>query len=274
MRIETDSQHYTDIAEAIREMNGTENTYYPEEMAPAVRAIPQIVADEPKVYHADWICTSSSAVGTALTETLDLPAGKYIVICHTPVSIDQTVDWNSGYLFCLYANGSILTDSIGVINRTYGRYTAYIDLSEDSAVTFCTASSTNIPYVQAWNSRGGMDAIQIQPYYNLHKYSLTEQIIGIWVDNKPLYEKTINVPSLPNSNTLEISTPSNIKEVINFSGYAYRTSTGSIRPLPFAAGGTNDIRLDLENHILRVITYADWTAFGAYITVQYTKTSS
>lgn len=41
MRIETDSQHYTDIAEAIRDMNGTENTYYPEEMASAIRAIPQ-----------------------------------------------------------------------------------------------------------------------------------------------------------------------------------------------------------------------------------------
>lgn len=37
--IQTDSQHYTDIADAIRDQNGTQDVYYPEEMAAAVRAI-------------------------------------------------------------------------------------------------------------------------------------------------------------------------------------------------------------------------------------------
>lgn len=37
--ITTDNQHYHDIADAIREKNGTQNTYKPEQMAAAVRAI-------------------------------------------------------------------------------------------------------------------------------------------------------------------------------------------------------------------------------------------
>lgn len=37
--ITTDSQHYHDIADAIREKNGTQNTYKPSQMAAAVRAI-------------------------------------------------------------------------------------------------------------------------------------------------------------------------------------------------------------------------------------------
>ena len=38
--IQTDSQHYSDIADAIRAKNGTQNTYYPADMAGAISAIP------------------------------------------------------------------------------------------------------------------------------------------------------------------------------------------------------------------------------------------
>lgn len=39
-KVLTDSQHYTDIADAIRAKNGTENTYKPSEMAVAIEALP------------------------------------------------------------------------------------------------------------------------------------------------------------------------------------------------------------------------------------------
>ena len=36
----TDTQNYSDIADAIRAKNGTANTYTPSQMAPAILAIP------------------------------------------------------------------------------------------------------------------------------------------------------------------------------------------------------------------------------------------
>lgn len=44
-KIVTDSQHYTDIASAIREKNGTETTYKPSEMASAIQGIQSGGAD-------------------------------------------------------------------------------------------------------------------------------------------------------------------------------------------------------------------------------------
>lgn len=44
-KIVTDSQHYTDIANAIREKNGTETTYKPSEMAEAIQGIQSGGAD-------------------------------------------------------------------------------------------------------------------------------------------------------------------------------------------------------------------------------------
>ena len=38
-RVMTDSQHYTNIANAIREKNGSSNTYLPSQMAGAIRAL-------------------------------------------------------------------------------------------------------------------------------------------------------------------------------------------------------------------------------------------
>ena len=105
-------------------------------------------------------------------------------------------------------------------------------------------------------------------------YSEEEREVGVWTDGKPLYQKTINAGALPNSTYKELTTPQNIENLINASGYAYSiTQTGYYRTLPFAAGGTNDIRVDLSNNILRIQTFSAWTNYNAIITIQYTKTT-
>lgn len=194
------------------------------------------------IVNVDKICDYQAIARWTTGETshldhLALPTTSSSDIARS--SIETTVDTTNIYIRCGYDRSS---------------------LSADYTIRY--TKTTDVPGSGTW----GTDGVPMAHYDG------TERIIGTWF-GETLYQKTINVPSLPNYNTLQISTPSNIKEVINFSGYAYRTSTGSFRPLPFAAGGTNDIRLDLENYVLRVVTYADWTSYGAYITVQYTKTT-
>ena len=105
-----------------------------------------------------------------------------------------------------------------------------------------------------------------------HTYSTTEHIVGTWIDGKPIYEKTINCGSLPNNTSKNVARLSDIDLLIDMRGFAY--TTGNFRPLPFAGGGNNDIRVDYIMGDLRIVTFSDWSSYTGYVTLQYTKATS
>ena len=105
-------------------------------------------------------------------------------------------------------------------------------------------------------------------------YSTEETCIGTWIDGKPLYQKTINTGNLPNNGSINLTTPNNLKLIIDAWGVIYNVNDNSYqRLLPFSAGGGNDIRVDINLGTLRIVTFADWTAYQGYLTIQYTKTT-
>lgn len=110
-------------------------------------------------------------------------------------------------------------------------------------------------------------------------YSKNEQKIGVWIDGKSLYQKTIYISQLPNSSVLEIDpNVNNLYEIIYLNGYCapinksdYPLST--TRPLPNADSGINAIRTDSQNGNVRVITYSDWSTYRGWLIIRYTKTT-
>ena len=105
-------------------------------------------------------------------------------------------------------------------------------------------------------------------------YSTEEQKIGTWIDGKPLYRKVINELTLPSNSTKEYDTTSlNIETIVKLYGIAYYKNGQLARPLPFAADTTNQIRLDVENKKLRLITYSNWVQYPTIIFIEYTKTT-
>lgn len=103
-------------------------------------------------------------------------------------------------------------------------------------------------------------------------YSLTEQVIGTWIDGKPLYERTINCGALGNG-THNIETLT-VEEVKFIKGFVVDPNDASyMRPLPFPADSANTIRVDVQNNVLRIITFSSWSGYSAYLTIQYTKTT-
>lgn len=106
--------------------------------------------------------------------------------------------------------------------------------------------------------------------YAVH-YSETEHVIGTWIDGKPLYEITIDGGALPSGTSKTITTPANIKRVIDFEGVAYNDADD--RPLPFSANNNNEIRVDRAQGVLRIITFATWNGYSFYLTIRYTKTT-
>ena len=139
-----------------------------------------------------------------------------------------------------------------------------VNLSNPSDNQVLVYDATNQEWVNANQSGGG----------NYHQYSTTEQVIGEWIDGKPIYEITIDCGTLPNATSSPITTPSNIKYITRYEGFCYsNTDVTYQRPIPLAAGGANDIRVDLTAGTLRIVTTADWRTYKGYVTIQYTKTT-
>lgn len=100
-------------------------------------------------------------------------------------------------------------------------------------------------------------------------YSTSEVVIGEWL-GKPLYRKVIEFGALPN-NTYKVvnSNISNVDKIINTNGIAIRSDKTTL-PIPY----TNNIELYItSSQQVSITTTSDRSAFNAYITIEYTKTT-
>ena len=73
------------------------------------------------------------------------------------------------------------------------------------------------------------------------KYSTTEQVVGEWIDGKPIYQKTIDCGGLPNKSTKDVSIGvTDLKFIIEVNCVAKSTSIsgGRLLPIPFARTDT------------------------------------
>ena len=111
-------------------------------------------------------------------------------------------------------------------------------------------------------------------------YSTDEQIIGSWIDGKPLYQKTVS-GTMPNStDTVAINHGiSNFGVLVELSAVAYNENTGAKSILPIVGDGYNNgytkqSIISIENTALYLRNYGiDKSSMTAYITLRYTKTT-
>ena len=106
-----------------------------------------------------------------------------------------------------------------------------------------------------------------------HHYSTNETVIGTWISGKPLYEKTINFGSIPNSSTKEVDhNISNLGMVVGFEGMMMNTDGVTFETLP--SGENSNFRIQINATKIKIITSASWVAWtNSYITLKYTKTT-
>lgn len=103
-------------------------------------------------------------------------------------------------------------------------------------------------------------------------YSTTEQVIGTWVDGKPLYQKTYDFGALPNNATKTLSSGLADANVVRMEGIAI-SGNGFTTTIPHPEiGGNGDIQIDfLATKEIRILTNTDYSGFTGYVTLQYTK---
>lgn len=122
------------------------------------------------------------------------------------------------------------------------------------------------------------DGSQFQPVI----YSTTEREIGVWIDGKPLYEKTQYISALPSSVDEWVNYPhgiSNFDRLISVSATAYNSDVPQQFNIPHvsAMGGTptiaGQITISVSDTDIAFIVGQDRSSWEAYVTIQYTKTT-
>lgn len=106
------------------------------------------------------------------------------------------------------------------------------------------------------------------------KYSLQEQVVGEWIDGKPIYQKTIDFGALPNNTVKTIAHGiSNLKRVIHTSTTWTQQGTysGSLEVMGGDSTAGVDLYVDATN--ISITTSTDSSNRSVYITLQYTKTT-
>lgn len=108
-----------------------------------------------------------------------------------------------------------------------------------------------------------------------NEYSTDEKIVGTWIDGKPIYQKTVNIGSLPNAGTKEIAHGiTSLDKVISSGGIAVNSSYNLTIPRISSNSAYNIYLLAVTATDIQVNAPFNASDYTGYITLQYTKTSS
>ena len=106
-------------------------------------------------------------------------------------------------------------------------------------------------------------------------YSTEEQIVGTWIDGKPIYRKVIDCGALPNSTLKQVPHGiSDIDAIVSFNGVTFAKNK-TATPIPYVyTDSINTVSLFLEGTNVCIQTFGDKTSYiNTYVTLEYTKTT-
>lgn len=111
-------------------------------------------------------------------------------------------------------------------------------------------------------------------YKDFNKYSTTEQIIGTWIDNKPLYRKVIECGALPNNANKDVAhNIQNLGITVSCRGMAVRTSDSRALTIPDSTPSA-EIVCGVTNTNVYITTNNDRSSFNnSFLILEYTKTT-
>lgn len=140
------------------------------------------------------------------------------------------------------------------------------DTALDDKVNTTDFDATNLPITSgsATNTKDYIDS--------KFTYSTTEIVIGKWIDNRPIYEKTISLGQLPNNSQTQIAhNITDLARIISFEGGAYDGNTGTNIPLPYT--GTNFVAIAVITSNVFITTNSDRSSLVGYLTLRYVKST-
>lgn len=108
-------------------------------------------------------------------------------------------------------------------------------------------------------------------------YSTEEQIVGTWLDGKPIYRKVVELGNLPNATTKDITLNiQNVNEIVSINAICSNESEVWVIPNAYSTQYINGIVVRFANNIIENISiYASFDASGftGRAVLEYTKTT-
>lgn len=107
-------------------------------------------------------------------------------------------------------------------------------------------------------------------------YDTTEKVVGKWTDGRPLYQKTINFGTLPNSTSKSVvHSISNLGYIADVKATAKNSSGTTIQINHVATDDVGKgVGVSVDSTNVKIITAQDRSSFTTcYVTISYTKTT-
>lgn len=184
----------------------------------------------------------------------------------------RLADWNIENIVLTFSTDNSRSATV-FIGASASEGNTYLQLlnARDSAlgVRYLTVQYTKTTDT---SGGGGYQAYGFSPII----YSTTEREIGVWVDNKPLYQKTIDTGLIPSNTTKTIAhNISNIETIVSYFGIALNSSGSDAREMPYVGFSDWNISLYVDATNINIQTKQNWENDfpRSYVTIQYTKTT-
>ena len=170
----------------------------------------------------------------------------------------------------------------------------WTEANTDSSITQATVYVTQATAKSQFTQTNGTVAVTSRPTNTAVLYCIAtkniylnpslnmtteEQVVGTFIDGKPIYQKTINCGALPNATTKDVDTGlTDVDNVVMISGTSYEVNDSSfdVIPLPHVSHGatTYNVEMYYWKNKIRIITSFNYSAYTkTFVTVRYTKTS-
>ena len=172
-----------------------------------------------------------------------------------------------------YYTHSVLECSTGFGNTYYSRQAFGFYDSKHLALTWESYSgwTHNTSHIIVTGIRDRVSDAE----KNFNKYSTTEEVVGTWIDGKPIYRKTFNNISVTSSeySVIPIAIGLTIDNLINISGYLVNNERWIIplNSIDIKYANMARVSYDKQTSSLELIAQ-NWTG-TATVTIEYTKTT-
>ncbi len=285
--VRTDEQNYIDIANAIREKNGSDETYKPREMAAAISNISGGGGSGLDIYSETETMIGYWTDGKPLYRKVV----KYDISSISVTYFDLPFDMKTNLVKDIRGYWKDKDDesvgkfplvfNMGTSNTFCSWYTNDVGIHVDVGGGW---SRNNVKYaviiLEYTKTTDTAGQAQVIPptlaSVKAEVYSEQERVVGVWKDGKPIYRKTQTIDSVVvGNNTIDIK-DLNVDDPIKVYGYAYVKETGNYLPLPYV----NERIIDAQQRLMAspqeiTLSVQNSTFVGekAVITIEYTKTT-
>lgn len=141
-----------------------------------------------------------------------------------------------------------------------------------------SVSNTTSHYTTRPTNTSVLWCIKYEPTYFMkvtgHIYSYEERLVGTWVDEKPLYEKTLDFGNLPNATSKEVPHGiENVDVIWVHDGYVTNASDSFCLSYINISGISSAWYITANSRVAMITTGVDRRSYAATVTLRYTKTT-